>query len=201
MRSLRSLLLRENHVCPWWLAYTFDNPLRRLLHDPVLLLGPHVREGMTVADIGCGMGYFSLAMAGMVGGTGAVLAVDIQQKMLDIMRKRADKAGVADRIRPLLATHGDIGIREPVDFVLAFWVVHEVGDPQRFFGQVFSVLKQTGKMLMVEPKVHVSRHALQESLQAARDAGFRAIAEPKVRLSRAALLGKGFGAGTDGHPP
>lgn len=63
MKLFRSIMLRDDRVCPWWLAYTFDNPLRRFLHDPVKLLASHVREGMTVADIGCGMGYFMVALA------------------------------------------------------------------------------------------------------------------------------------------
>ncbi len=190
MRSLKNLLLREGHVCPWWLVYTFDNPLRRFLHDPGELLAPHVREGMTVADIGCGRGYFSLAIAGMVGDAGAVIAVDIQRKMLDMTRKRAARAGVAGRVRSVLAVSDDIGIREPVDFVLAFWMVHEVEDAPRFFRQVSSVLREQGKMLIAEPKMHVSRRRFGEIIEASAEAGFRHCAAPAVRFSRAALLGR-----------
>ena len=45
-------------VCTWWIAYTFDNPLRRLIHKPQKVLGNFVKEGMTVMDLGCGMGHF-----------------------------------------------------------------------------------------------------------------------------------------------
>jgi|MudIll2142460700_1097286.scaffolds.fasta_scaffold09830_3 ubiquinone/menaquinone biosynthesis C-methylase UbiE len=188
VRSLRNPLLREDHVCPWWLVYTFDNPLRRLLHDPSALLAGLVRDGMTVADIGCGRGYFTIAMAGMVGDAGTVIAVDIQQKMLDMMLKRATRAGRAPRIRPVLAAPDDIGIRGPVDFILAFWMAHEVEDPARFFNQAFSVLKEKGKMLVAEPKMHVGQSRFREILQAARDAGFRDNDAPAIRLSRAVLL-------------
>jgi ubiquinone/menaquinone biosynthesis C-methylase UbiE len=188
VRSLIKLLLWQDRVCPWWFVYTFDNPLRRFLHDPSTLLAPYVREGMTVADIGCGRGYFSLAMAGMVGDAGAVIAVDIQRKMLDMMQKRAVHAGVAGRLRSVLATPDDIGIREPVDFVLAFWMAHEVEDTPRFFDQVFSILKKQGTMLIAEPKMHVGRRRFGEIVQAARDAGFRDRGAPTVRFSRAALL-------------
>ena len=51
-------------------------------------------------DLGCGMGYFSIGMARLVGGKGKVIAVDLQQKMLDTMVKRASRSGVADRISP-----------------------------------------------------------------------------------------------------
>jgi ubiquinone/menaquinone biosynthesis C-methylase UbiE len=79
----------DHHVCPWWLAYTFDNRLRRLIHNPQKILSGYVQEGMTVMDIGCGMGYFTLGLAELVGDAGQVLAVDLQQQMLDIMMKRA----------------------------------------------------------------------------------------------------------------
>jgi cyclopropane fatty-acyl-phospholipid synthase-like methyltransferase len=185
---IRHPLFRDDHVCPWWLVYTFDNPLRRLLHDPSAVLEGLVREGMTAADIGCGRGYFTIALARMVGDGGAVIAVDVQQKMLDMMMKRANRAGVARRIRPALAVPDDIGIRGPVDFVLAFWMVHEVKDAARFFTQARSILKQQGKMLVAEPKMHVDKRRFREILQAARDAGFRDSAAPAVRLSRAVLL-------------
>lgn len=188
VRALKSLLLREDRICPWWFAYTFDNPLRRFLHNSATLLAPHVREGMIVADIGCGMGYFSIALAALVGDAGKVIAVDVQQEMLDRTRKRAERAGVARRIRPVLAAHDDLGFREPVDFVLVFWMAHETEDIRRFFNQVFSILKEQGKMLIAEPKMHVGRRRFLEIVQAACDAGFRYSGAPSVRLSRAALM-------------
>ena len=42
------------HVCPWWMGYFIDNPLRRLLHNPEKTPGGHVKPGMTVMDVGCG---------------------------------------------------------------------------------------------------------------------------------------------------
>lgn len=76
--------MTDKHICPWWLAYTFDNPLRRYFHDPQAILMPYLREGMTAIDLGCGMGYFSRAMAKIVGDAGKVISVDLQTKMLDI---------------------------------------------------------------------------------------------------------------------
>jgi len=52
-----------HRVCPWWLGYLLASPLRRLLQDPAAIVGPYVREGMTVLEPGPGMGFFTLAMA------------------------------------------------------------------------------------------------------------------------------------------
>jgi ubiquinone/menaquinone biosynthesis C-methylase UbiE len=179
-----------NRTCPWWLGHAIDNPLRRLIHDPGRLLSSYVRKGMSTADIGCGMGMFSIAMAKIAGDNGRVYAVDLQQEMLDALRKRAEKAGVADRIRLIRADLDSIGIQEPVDFVLAFWMIHEVRDKRTFFDQVASVLKEGGAFLFVEPKMHVTRSQYEDSLNVARSAGFEVRDAPSIRLSRAVVLQK-----------
>ena len=82
------------HVCPWWsVPFTIDPPFRRLVHDPQKIVGPYVKPGMTVMDVGCGVGWFSIPMARMVGDQGKVIAVDLQPQMLDMLRRRAEKAG------------------------------------------------------------------------------------------------------------
>jgi ubiquinone/menaquinone biosynthesis C-methylase UbiE len=78
------------YVCPWWCAwFSLSNPLRRLVHDPQVIVGPFVEPGMTVLDVGCGVGWFSIPMAQMVGEKGQVIAVDLQPQMLDMLRRRA----------------------------------------------------------------------------------------------------------------
>ncbi len=183
-------MLREDHVCPWWLAFTFDNPLRKFLHDPENILAGLVKPGMTVADIGCGMGYFSIALARMVGPKGRVVSVDIQQEMLDRLLKRARKQGAPDVIEAHLIPKDDIGIREPLDFALAFWMAHETGDIGRFLRQVASVLKPGGRMLIAEPRMHVSARTFQKILQHARDAGLTVMDGPPIRMSRSVVLVK-----------
>jgi len=76
-------------VCPWWLGYLLASPVRRLLQDPRKLLGPYVREGMTVLEPGPGMGFFTLEIARLVGPSGRVVAVDIQPRMLSSLRRRS----------------------------------------------------------------------------------------------------------------
>ena len=188
-KLIDKMLSLDGRVCPWWMAWTFDNPLRKLFQDPERILGSLVREGMTVADIGCGMGYFSVAMAKMVGPGGRVLSVDLQEKMLQYLRRRASRAGMTDRITTVLAEPDDIKITDSkVDFVLAFWMVHEVKDIPRFLGQVAAVPKPGGKVLYAEPRMHVTQKRFEEILGYAKDAGFAVNDYPKVGMSRSAVL-------------
>jgi len=190
MKVIREMLLRDKRICPWWLAYTFDNPLRALLHDPRKILSPYLREGMTAIDLGCGMGYFSRGMAKIVGDAGTVISIDLQQEMLDITRKRAERDHVGHRIHLRRVEQGNIGVSEQADFALAFWMVHEVDDLQAFFRQVHSILKQTGVFLIAEPRVHVSRSRFEEILAFARTTGFTISDAPRIRFSRAVVLRK-----------
>ena len=180
------------HVCPWWFAYTFDNRLRRFFHRPESVLADHVEEGMTVMDIGCGMGFFSIAIAKMVGKQGRVVSVDMQQKMLNRLMKRAARANVSDRIVPILCKSDDISFQDKVDFALCFWMVHEVPNKMRFFNQVRECLKPSAKFLITEPKFHVSSRSFIKMLDAARSARLVILERPVIRFSRTILLGLSY---------
>ncbi|MDP2842067.1 MAG: methyltransferase domain-containing protein [Acetobacterium sp.] len=178
------------HVCPWWLAHTFDNPLRRIFHKPEEIFLPYLHEGMVAIDLGCGMGYFSIGMAKLVGETGKVISVDVQRKMLDTLIQRARKAGVANRITTLLCEENNIGSHEEVDFALAFWMAHETPDECSFLKQVHAILKKSGKLLLAEPKGHVTGAEFKKTVSIARKAGFKPIDSPMISLSHAALFEK-----------
>ena len=182
--------MSNHHVCPWWLAYTFDNPLRRLIHNPGKILSRYVKEGMTVIDIGCGMGYFTLGLAELVGDAGQVIAVDLQQQMLNIMLKRATRRGLAHRIIPHRAKPTAIGLTTPVDFILAFWMIHEVPDPALFFKEVAAILKPSAKLLYAEPTFHVPEKKYNQILADADETGLSISRPLAIRFSRATLLEK-----------
>ena len=175
-------------VCPWYMAYFFDNPLRRLIYNTDKLFSPYLKAGMTAVDIGCGMGFNTIGMAGIVGSEGCVIAVDLQKKMLDITMKRAWRKGVDHIIRPHLCSADSIGIEEQVDFILAFWVVHELPDVKHFMAEVRAMLKPEAKFLMVEPRHHVSDEVLASFIKSAEEAGLKFTGRHKISMSRAALF-------------
>jgi ubiquinone/menaquinone biosynthesis C-methylase UbiE len=180
-------------VCPWWLGYLLVSPLRRLLQDPEAIVKPHVREGMTAMDVGCGMGFFSVPLAKLVGGAGKVVCVDLQEKMIKGLMERAKKAGLSGRVDARICDRDSLGVNDlagKIDFVLLFALVHEVPDKERLFTELYSVIKQSGELLMAEPSGHVSRPDFERTVSIAQGAGFEISRDLEIRRTRAVLLRK-----------
>ena len=176
------------HVCPWWFGYTFDNPLRRLFHDPAAMFGPYAPAGAHAVDVGCGLGYFTIGLARLVGPSGRVTAIDVQQKMLDITLKRSRRAGVDGAVDPLLARGEALHLDRSADFVLAFWMLHEATDERALVRAVRRALSPGGVFFVAEPKIHVSRRHFERQLAIASEEGLVIAARPHVALSHAAVL-------------
>jgi ubiquinone/menaquinone biosynthesis C-methylase UbiE len=176
------------YVCPWWSTwFTIDSPGRRWLHDPEKIVGPYVRPGMTVLDVGCGVGWFSIPMARMVGDAGKVIAVDLQPQMLDKLRRRAQKAAVAARIETHPCQQDRLGVAAQVDFALCFAMLHEVPDQSRLLTEILHCLTPDGKLLLAEPPLHVSARQFANEVAVAESAGFQILDRLHVRWARAVL--------------
>ncbi len=188
-------LTGQKMVCPWWLCFTFDNPIRKLLHNPETIVSPYVRPGNTVIDIGAGMGYFSIPLARLVGPAGHVTAIDVQAKMLASLASRARRFGVSERIKPYLADSDSLGSHSKADFIMAFWMVHEVPNQRAFLSEIFGFLKPKGLFLLAEPIFHVTKKSFLRTIQTANEIGFIEKDRPKIRISRSVLFtrnGKGL---------
>lgn len=190
MNLFEKALFRGQHTCPWWLCFTFDNPLRRRLQKPDLILKGLLQPGETAIDIGCGMGYFSLAMAQMVGPAGKVICIDMQEKMLEMARRKAERAGLGKVMQFHRCTEDSLGLKVNCDFVLAFWMVHEVREQRKFLGEVKDLLKEGGTLLIAEPKLHVAEAAFNETVSATEAVGFTIAGRPDISMSRSVLFKK-----------
>ena len=178
-------------VCPWWVGYILANPLRRFSQDPRKMLGDYLEPGMTVLDVGCAMGFFSLGVARMVGPKGRVIAVDLQERMIRSLKRRAARAGLSDRIDARVCRDHSLEIADlagRVDFALALYVVHEVPDVPRFMAEIHEALRPGGRMFIVEPRGHASADEYGITENTVLQAGFTIEDHPKIRRSWATLF-------------
>jgi ubiquinone/menaquinone biosynthesis C-methylase UbiE len=181
----------DKHVCPWYIGYLLVSPLRRLFLNPEKILSPYVRSGMTVLEVGPGMGFFTLPLAKLVGETGQIICVDVQEKMLKNLRKRVDNAGLLWRIETRLCVDSALQIddlKEKIDFVLAFAVVHEVPDAKKLFTEIFNTLKNGGVLLFSEPVGHVTREEFDITLSIAQSVGFQILDSLKINRSHSVTM-------------
>jgi ubiquinone/menaquinone biosynthesis C-methylase UbiE len=183
---------QETHVCPWWLGYFLINPIRKYGQHPVKILSPYVKPGMEVIDYGSAMGYFSIPMAKMAGSTGKVHCIDIQQRMLDKLQKRANNANVQHSIETKLLGANDTlaEFRNRIDFALLFAVVHEVPDKKNLFTELNTALKAGGKILFAEPSGHITHAGFEAEVAIAESAGFNRSETLSIFRSHAVVLQK-----------
>jgi ubiquinone/menaquinone biosynthesis C-methylase UbiE len=139
-------------------------------------------------DAGCGMGYFTIAMARLAGESGKVLALDLQDKMLQGLKRRAMRAGIEETIEPRLCNPDSLGLDRELDFALAFWMAHETPDQNAFFSEIRRWLKPGGRLLVTEPVFHVTSNDFSRTIEIAVSSGLRIQEPPKVSLSRTALF-------------
>ncbi|MBA2883219.1 ubiquinone/menaquinone biosynthesis C-methylase UbiE [Desulfosalsimonas propionicica] len=182
---------RCNRVCPVERAGSLDNRIRRWFQNPQKILGPYIKEGMTVLEVGCGPGFFSVAMALMAGKSGQVIACDLQEGMLQKVREKIDGTELEARIKLHKCEEGKIGVSDHVDFVLLFYVVHEIQNKEGLFDEIRSILKPNGQVLIVEPPFHVSKSAFEETIKKAREVGLIDTDGPNMLFHKTVILEKG----------
>jgi ubiquinone/menaquinone biosynthesis C-methylase UbiE len=179
---------RNNRICPVELAGGLDNSVRRLFQNPKKILKPYIDEGITVLDLGCGPGFFSVEIAKMLKDSGKVIAADLQEGMLEKVNKKTKGTSLEQRIEINKCQEETIGVTENVDFILVFYMIHEVPNQDNLLKELKSILKPNGKIYIIEPKFHVSKKSFEEMINKIKDIGFEVIDRPKVFFSRTVLL-------------
>ena len=100
--------------------------------------------GVTMADIGCGDGFFSLPAAKMVGETGLIYALDESTEAIDSLKEKAAAAGLTN-IRPMVAdAEQAVLCRHCADVVLLANVLHDFGQPLKVLANAREMLKPGG---------------------------------------------------------
>ena len=182
---------RSGRVCPVEIAGHLDNRFRRWVQNPQKILRRYIEEGMTVLDVGCGPGFFSMDMAKMVGQSGRVIAADLQEGMLRKLRIKIQGTELEKRVTLHKCEKNRIGLSEHVDFILLFYMVHEVRDVKGLFSEIETILKPKGLVFVVEPPFHVSKKAFENMVKKACDAGLSVFERHRLFFGKAVVLKKG----------
>lgn len=180
----------KNRVCPVEIAGGLDNIFRRITQNPKKILKGQIKEGMTVIDLGCGPGFFTMEIARILNKTGKVIAADLQEGMLEIVRKKIKGSGFENIVKLHKCGENSTGIKEKADFVFAFYMIHEVPGKDNLFKELNSLLNEMGKLYIVEPVFHVSKSDFEKMIKKLESLGFNIIDRPRIFFSRAVLMGK-----------
>ena len=153
----REIALVMGHQAAGWL----ERPEREKEEEPAKLLDAlKLKEGMAVADVGAGSGYYTFRIAERVGPKGKVLAVDIQKEMLALIEKRRKEGGVKN-VEPVQGTETDPKLpAAALDLILMVDVYHEFSHPWEMTEAMVKALKPGGRLVFVEyrledPKVPI----------------------------------------------
>jgi predicted methyltransferase len=171
----------------------------------VVLAAMELREGMTIAEIGTGTGYFARRLARAVGPSGKVYAVDIQPEMLEILKEKAKKEGITN-IVPVLGTETDPRLpKGKIDRILLVDVYHEFQRPEPMLARMRESLAPGGTVTLVEYRAegdtasHIKvdhRMSVDQVLAEWQPAGFLLVDQIETLPSQHLFV---FGAGLGGR--
>jgi len=177
----------NSNICPVEKAGMLDGFFRRIIHNPKKILSSHFSGNITVVDLGCGPGFFTIEIAKKLENGGKIIAVDVQQGMLDIIRDKIKNTNCVNKITLHKSGFESLNLTEKADIILAFYVIHEI-NRENLFSELKSILKPNGKLYIVEPKFHVNKQIYNKMLEELEKVGFEIIEKPKVFFSRGVIL-------------
>jgi ubiquinone/menaquinone biosynthesis C-methylase UbiE len=116
----------------------------------LMLANLGVKRGLTICDMGCGNGFYTLQLAKLTGEDGHVYGVDIQPEMLKLLNDRADEQGIRN-ITPVLGTFIDPRLpKGKFDLILCVDVYHEFSYPEQMLAAMREALAPKGLVVLVE---------------------------------------------------
>lgn len=143
---------RHTLPCPAWLSVMveMDNPFTKVNRAQTIIEHLNLQPGMRVLDIGCGPGRLAIPLAKALAPNGQVVALDIQQEMLDKVRKKAEEAGLTN------IDYVNIGVGQGnlalngFDRILLATVIGEIPQTEAAFKEIHAALAKDGILSVTE---------------------------------------------------
>ena len=175
--------------CPLSMAGILDSKFRKYLFNPNTILKPYINKNIIALDIGCGPGVFTIEIANLLEGTGKIIAVDMQEGMLEIIKNKIIGKSIEKDIILHKCTQDRINVNENVDFVLMFYMVHEVPSKENLFNEILPLINKNGLLMIVEPKF-ISKNNFNKMVDRIKENGFEEYKKLKIFFSRGIVLKK-----------
>lgn len=169
-------------------ANLLDCRFRLWFHNPRKLLKKLIRPSMTVLDLGCGTGYFTLEAARLLNNNGKVIAADVQQGMLDILKQKLKNSELGGIIEIHKCQEDRLNLSEKVDFILAFYAFHEMKYIDNIISDLTKIVKPETKVFIAEQIIHVPKPIFNTIIDKLKNKGFEICERPSISLSRAAIM-------------
>ena len=114
---------------------------------------------------------------------------DYEEKMLEIIKKKIRGLPIENTIVLYKCTQNQIGIIEKVDFVLMFYMVHEVPNKNNFFNEILPLINKNGLLMIIEPS-WISKNKFNDMIKTIKEKGFEEHSKPRITMSKAIVLKK-----------
>ena len=139
---------------PAFISTFLDSGFRKMMQPPVKVIAySGIKPGMSVLEIGCGSGAFTIEAARTVGQQGKVYALDIQEDMLSKLKTKLARPGNSDirNIEIINKSAYELPFKEnSLDLVFMVTVFQEIPDKQRALAQIKRALKPAGILAVSE---------------------------------------------------
>lgn len=176
--------INQTNLHPVEKAGALESRLRQLLQNPKRILEKYVQPGMTILDLGCGTGYFTIEIARLLGDSGKVFAADVQKGMLEILRQKLNDSKLQHKIQIHNCPEDCICLTEKFDFILAFYTFHEMKYLDNIIAELKTLIKPETKILIAEQQFHVSKYTFKTLIQKMEVNGFIICERPKMFFTR-----------------
>lgn len=166
---------RHSLPCPAWLSVLveMDNPFTKVNRADTIIQLLNIKPGMRVLDIGCGPGRLTIPLAKAVGESGQVVALDIQEAMLNKVRDKANKEGLNN----IEYINLDIGkshlTHQGFDRVLLVTVIGEIPEQINAFKEIHAALASDGILSVTELIFDPHFHRQKTIVNLAEQTGFK----------------------------